>query len=101
MQPLVIDMKQQIAINGFAYVPAEAVGAAGVVTKYRIYTSADAASWTQIGGDREFENIRNNPIAQNVRFDAPADARYLKFEPLETTDNSGIFSAAEFGVIVK
>ena len=101
MQPLVIDMKQPIAINGFAYVPAEAVGAEGVVTKYRIYTSADAASWTQIGGDREFENIRNNPIAQNVRFDAPANARYLKFEPLETTDNSSIFSAAEFGVIVK
>ena len=101
MQPLVIDMKQQIAINGFAYVPAEAVGAEGVVTKYRIYTSADAASWTQAGGDREFENIRNNPIAQNVRFDAPANARYLKFEPLETTDNSGIFSAAELGVIVK
>ena len=101
MQPLVIDMKQPIAISGFAYVPAEVVGAEGVVTKYRIYTSTDAASWTQIGGDREFENIRNNPIAQNVRFDAPANARYLKFEPLETTDNSSIFSAAEFGVIVK
>ncbi len=101
MQPVVVDMQQELAINGFAYVPAERVGAEGVVTKYRIYSSADADTWMPIGGDREFENIRNNPITQNVRFATPLKARYIKFEPLETTDNSGKFTVAEFGVIIK
>lgn len=101
MQPIVVNMGQELAISGFTYVPAETVGAEGVVTKYRIYVSNDAAAWTQIGGEREFENIRNNPIAQNVRYEAPVKARYIKFEPTETTDNNGTFTVAEFGAIIK
>ena len=101
MQPIVVNMGQELAISGFTYVHAETVGAEGVVTKYRIYVSNDAAAWTQMGGEREFENIRNNPIAQNVRFEAPVKARYIKFEPIETTDNNGTFTVAEFGAIIK
>ena len=101
MQPIVVNMGQELAISGFTYVPAETVGAEGVVTKYRIYVSNDAAAWTQMDGEREFENIRNNPIAQNVRFEAPVKARYIKFEPTETTDNNGTFTVAEFGAIIK
>ena len=101
MQPIVVNMGQELAISGFTYVPAETVGAEGVVTKYRIYVSNDAAAWTQMGGEREFENIRNNPIAQNVRFETPVKARYIKFEPTETTDNNGTFTVAEFGAIIK
>ncbi|MBR6805254.1 MAG: alpha-L-fucosidase [Bacteroidaceae bacterium] len=101
MQPIVVNMGQELAISGFTYVPAETVGAEGVVTKYRVYVSSDATVWTQIGGDREFENIRNNPIAQNIRFEASVKARYIKFEPTETTDNNGIFTVAEFGAIIK
>ena len=101
MQPIVVNMGQELAISGFTYVPAETVGAEGVVTKYRIYVSNDATVWTQMGGEREFENIRNNPIAQNVRFEAPVKARYIKFEPTETTDNNGTFTVAEFGAIIK
>lgn len=101
MQPLVVNMGQELTINGFTYVPAETVGAEGVVTKYRVYVSSDATVWKQIGGDREFENIRNNPIAQNIRFEAPVKARYIKFEPTETTDNNGVFTVAEFGAIIK
>ena len=101
MQPIVVNMGQELAISGFTYVPAETVGAEGVVTKYRVYVSSDAAVWTQMGGEREFENIRNNPIAQNVRFEKPVKARYIKFEPTETTDNNGTFTVAEFGAIIK
>lgn len=101
MKPLVVDMGQELSINGFTYIPAESVGAEGVVTKYRLYTSTDGTAWMPVGGDREFENIRNNPIPQNVWFDSPMKARYLKFEPIETADNSGVFTVAELGVIIK
>ncbi len=101
MQPLIIDLTETTNIKGFAYVPAEKVNGEGTITKYRIYTSADGNQWKQEGGDKEFDNIRNNPIAQNVRFDEPRKIRFLKIEPLETTDNNGTFSVAEFGVIIK
>ena len=101
MQPLTIDLGQQLNILGFSYIPVNNVEAAGTITKYRISISTDGEKWQQIDGDREFENIRNNPIAQNVRFDKNHAARYLRLEPLETTDNGSTFSVAEFGVIIK
>lgn len=101
MQPLTIDLGQQLNILGFSYIPANNVNAAGTITKYRIAISTDGENWQQMEGDREFENIRNNPIAQNVRFGQSHSVRYLRLEPLETTDNGSTFSVAEFGVIVK
>ena len=88
-------------IKGFAYVPADRVNGEGTITKYRIYTSLDGETWEQDGGDREFENIRNNPTAQNIRFESPRDIRFIKIEPTETTDNNGTYTIAEFGVIIK
>ena len=101
MQPLVVDLTETTNIKGFAYVPAEKVNGEGTITKYRIYTSVDGNQWQQEGDDREFENIRNNPIAQNIRFEKAQNIRFLKIEPLGTTDNKGIYSIAEFGVIIK
>ena len=51
--------------------------------------------------DREFENIRNNPIVQNVMFEKSQNVRFVKIEPIETADNSGIYTVAEFGIIIK
>ena len=101
MQPLTIDLGQELNICGFSYIPDNDVNSAGTITKYRIFISTDGKNWQQMDGDREFENIRNNPIAQNVRFGKNHTARYIKIEPLETTDNGSTFSIAEFGVIIK
>jgi alpha-L-fucosidase len=100
MQPLIIDLTEVIKIKGVAYVPVEKVNGEGVITKYRVYTSLDGQTWQLEGNDREFENIRNNPIAQNVWFEKELDVRFLKIEPIETNDNNGTYSVAEFGVIL-
>ena len=100
MQPLVIDLTESNKIKGFSYVPVNSVNATGTITKYRIYTSVDGNLWEQDGGEREFDNIRNNPIAQNVRFEKERNVRFLKLEPIETTDNSGIYTVADFGIII-
>lgn len=101
MQPLIVDLTEITKVRGFAYVPAEKVDGEGTITKYRVYTSCDGKLWEQEGGDREFDNIRNNPIAQNVRFGEMRNIRYIKIEPIETTDNNGTYTVAEFGVIIK
>ena len=100
MQPLIIDLTETKSVKGFSYVPANNVNGEGTIIKYRIYTSIDGNLWEQDGGDREFENIRNNPIAQNVRFEKERNLRYLKIEPIETNDNNGTYTVAEFGVIL-
>ena len=100
MQPLIIDLTEAKNVKGFSYVPSNNVNSEGTITKYRIYTSIDGNLWEQDGGDREFENIRNNPIAQNVRFEKERNLRYLKIEPIETNDNNGTYTVAEFGVIL-
>ena len=100
MQPLVIDLTESNKIKGFSYVPVNSVNATGTITKYRIYTSVDGNLWEQDGGEREFDNIRNNPIAQNVRFEKERNVCFLKLEPIETTDNSGIYTVADFGIII-
>ncbi len=101
MQPLIIDLTETKEIKGITYVPAENVNSEGTITKYRIYTSNNGSLWEQEGGDREFDNIRNNPIAQNVRFEKSRNIRFIKIEPMETTDNNGTYTVAEFGIIIK
>ena len=101
MQPMIVDLTKTTEIKGFSYIPADRVTGEGTITKYRIYTSCDGNTWEQDGGDKEFENIRNNPTAQNIRFSSPKETRFVKIEPLETTDNSGTYTIAEFGVIIK
>ena len=100
MQPLVIDLIEVNKIKGFSYVPVNNVNATGTITKYRIYTSIDGDIWEQVGSEKEFDNIRNNPIAQNVRFEKERDVRFLKIEPIETIDDSGIYTIADFGIII-
>ncbi|MBR2607712.1 MAG: alpha-L-fucosidase [Bacteroidaceae bacterium] len=101
MQPLIIDLTEKIKIKGIAYVPVEKVNGEGIITKYCLYTSLDGQTWQQEGADREFENIRNNPIVQNVMFEKSQNVRFVKIEPIETADNSGIYTVAEFGIIIK
>ena len=100
MQPLIVDLTETKKIKGFSYIPCGEVNGAGTITKYRIYTSIDGNTWKQDGGDKEFDNIRNNPIAQNVRFEKEQEVRFLKFEPIETTDNNGTYTIAGLGVII-
>ena len=101
MKPLIVDFNQLLTIKGFSYVPAGEVGVKGVVTKYRLSVSKDGQKWKRVRDVAEFENVVNNPVTQNCRFDSLYEVRYLMFEPLETAGNCGIYTIAEFGVIVK
>lgn len=92
-EPLVADMGEIKAVKGFVYAPKEN-GEGGVVVTYKVEISVDGKEWTPLGGERMFDNIVNNPVAQDVAFDAPVQARMIRLTPVWVEANTGAAPAA-------
>lgn len=99
-ESLVIDMGESVDLKGFSYTPVRSTTAPNIV-KYNFYVSADGKKWEQVEKNGVFNNIKNNPIKQDIRFAVNHSARYLKLEVVGTVDNSNVYSVAELGVITK
>lgn len=99
-ESLVIDMGETIEVKGFSYTPVKSTTAPNIA-KYNFYVSADGKKWEQVEKNGVFNNIKNNPIKQDIRFAVNHSARYLKLEVVGTVDNSNVYSVAELGVITK
>ena len=82
--PLILDMQgRNIKVLGFTYKPTEGHES---VFKYRFFLSTDGNKWEEPTSEKEFGNIKNNPVPQFIRFDKQYDARYFKFEVIEGTE---------------
>ena len=81
------------AVKGFVYAPNEN-GEGGVVVTYKLEISVDGKEWTPLGGERMFDNIVNNPVAQDVAFDTPVQARMIRLTPVRVEANTGAAPAA-------
>jgi hypothetical protein len=95
---IVIDMGETLALRGFSYTPRRGPIFNGTIERYAFYVSADGDRWDEAARGA-FDNIRNNPMQQFVRFSAPLRARYLKLEALSEINGQPWASAAEIGVI--
>ena len=98
--PIVVDLGEPKAITGFCYTPVAEGNTEGTLFRYHLYRSNDDQTWERIVANGEFSNIKNNPIPQYVTWDKPAEARYLKLEPLEEMNGQAKTSVAEFGVML-
>ena len=79
--PLTVDMQgENITVKGFTYNPNSE---AEMAFKYRFLLSTDGKEWTEPSENREFGNIKNNPVPQFIRFDEKQTARYFKLEITE------------------
>lgn len=100
---LQVDLGESLSLHGFTYTPRQSDhGPAGVFSKYAFYTSADGKEWGQPAATGSFDNIRNNPVRQTVRFSQPVNARYIRLvalEPADETDRSA--GIAELGILTK
>ena len=100
-EPLIADMGEIMPVRGFVYAP-KLNGEGGVIVDYKVEISNDGISWTPVSNVLTFNNIVNNPVAQEISFSYEIDIRYLKVIPvrvLETSDNSGKESST-YGVSV-
>lgn len=96
--PVVIDLGEKIAFNGFFYIPVNTVGAANI-SRYNFYISDNNKDWTLLKSNSLFNNIRNNPIRQNISFEKAVEARFMKLESIESCDGSDKYNIVELGII--
>lgn len=96
--PVVVDLGENLKIKGFFYVP-EGVVAAANISRYNFYVSTDNRSWTQLKSEALFNNVRHNPVRQEVLFDEETAARYIKIEPVEVGDGGDKYRIVEIGII--
>src|ERR1035437_1770168 len=93
---ITVDMGRVERIAGFTYLPRQDRVRDGIVQTYRFETSVDGTNWTTDVDPGRFDNVRNNPIVQEVPF-APVNARFFRFTALHSTN--GQASAAEISVL--
>ena len=91
-EPLVADLGEEKAVRGFVYAP-KLNGEGGVIVDYQLEISDDGISWTAISPVLMFNNIVNNPVAQEITFSPSVPTRYLRLVPLRTLDAAGNASA--------
>lgn len=96
--PIIVDLGEKVDFKGFFYIPQNSVGAANV-SRYNFYVSDDNKSWIKLKSNSLFNNLRNNPIRQDVFFDKETKARFIKFEALELTNDGDKYNIVELGII--
>lgn len=97
---LVIDLGDtKKTVKGFVYAPKEN-GEGGVITTYKLEMSNDYQNWTVLHEEKMFENILNNPVAQEVDLEKPMRIRMLRLTPIrvETGTGSDAVSSSTYGV---
>ncbi len=100
MVPIIIDLGEMLPLKGFTYIPSDNSGEPSI-SRYNFSVSRDGTQWTNVKQSAVFNNIKNNPIRQDVLFDKSFEGRYIKFEPVETTMGGQEYIIAEIGIITK
>ncbi|MDR2036654.1 MAG: alpha-L-fucosidase [Bacteroidales bacterium] len=96
---ITIDLGEELLLKGFSYTPVD--GSSGNIYRYSFYISPDGKKWTKVKNNASFDNIKNNPVQQFVRFDDPVKGRFIKLEVIELTDSGRNVTIGELGVITR
>ena len=90
----VLDLGRECTVNVLHYLPTD--DGKGTITNYELYAGASADNVKLITSG-EFSNIKNNPIAQAIRF-APTKARVLVLKATRTVNEGDAVQAIRLGV---
>ncbi|MDO1448055.1 alpha-L-fucosidase [Rhodocytophaga aerolata] len=95
---VVIDLGEELALEGFTYLPLQGRNIEGTIAQYEFYVSQDGKSWGKPVSSGEFSNIKNNPVLQTKHF-TQVKARFIKLKALTEIHNKNFASFAEIGVL--
>jgi len=96
---ITINLGEELTLNGFSYYPV--IGSSGNIYRYNFFVSIDGKKWIPMKNNAAFDNIKNNPISQFVRFNSATKAHYIKLESIETVEPDRRVTIGEIGVITK
>lgn len=93
-EAIVVDLKKEMVLNGFSFTPYPSERTS-FVQRYDFYVSPDGKRWEKVIANGIFNNIRNNPVKQDVNFEKSVKASYIKLQPTQLTDNTNeyVYSA--------
>jgi len=94
-----IDFGEQLPLKGFTYLPRQDGRNEANIFKYKLETSEDGEIWTTILKEKEFSNIGNNPVLQEIEFPKTIGANYLRLTCISDIHNEGWMNIAELGVL--
>ena len=94
-----IDLGESLTLSGFSYTP-RTDGIVGICKEFLVEVSEDGTVWQQ-GATGTFDNIRNNPVRQEVRFSKSVKAKYIRFTSISNVKGDEYLSAAELGVLTR
>ena len=92
-----VNLGEELSISGFTYTPVK--NATGNVYRYSLYVSTDGKQWNKIKDNSSFDNIKNNPVKQTVRFEQSVTAAFIRVESLETVEAGVRVCIGEIGAI--
>ncbi len=95
----VIDLGQTMNCRGLYVLPRQDGGWNGVINDFAVYVSADSVSWGEPVLEGAFEYEGNPRRLQQVLFDEPVRARYLKLVAKSSVKGDPFSSAAEIAVL--
>lgn len=99
-QALIIDLGENLSLKGFLYTPVNHAGAPNIY-RYNFSVSNNNKQWKSVQQSAVFNNIRNNPIPQEVLFDSPVEARYIRIQPTELSNSGTGYTISELSVITR
>ncbi|MDR2955848.1 MAG: alpha-L-fucosidase [Prevotella sp.] len=99
-EALTIDLGKGYSLKGFTYTPQGNINAANI-SRYNFYVSNDGNKWDKVKNNAVFNNIKNNPIKQDILFENIIQTRYIKLEPTELANKNDKYVIAELGIITR
>ncbi|NDV66455.1 alpha-L-fucosidase [Bacteroides sp. 224] len=86
-EAIVVSLSKETTLTGFSFIPypSERVS---TVQRYDFYISTDGKQWEKVISNGIFNNIKNNPIQQDVRFEKNIKASYIKLQPTQLTGDA-------------
>ncbi len=97
-ESILMDLGETASVKGFYYIPVNNVAAPNIA-RYNCYVSNDSSQWKQVVTNGIFNNIKNNPIRQDVTFDKAVQARYIRLEAVELANEGDKYTVVETGAI--
>lgn len=86
-KPIIIEMDRESLIRGFKFTP-DISGQKGTIQRYNCYYSFNGMEWKTVITNGIFNNIKNNPMTQEVLFPTAVRAKFIKIEPIVLTESN-------------
>ncbi|MEN7551474.1 discoidin domain-containing protein [Rapidithrix thailandica] len=98
---ITVDLGQKTDLKGFTYQPRTDRNISGTVQEFEFYVSEDGKNWGKAIAKGSFDNIKNNPMLQEIRFEKPVKGQFIRFRTLKEVDGKAWACVAELGVITR